>query len=176
MPSRHLALRHLRRQETSSLSWLLLCPQLLVRTDVLSYLPLSLTSFYLGGTVLINSPNVFDDPLIDPALLTSKFDTYAIVKAIRNVQQFLTSDPFKNYVIGPFGDLAKAQSDSDLLSFASANGITVNHPSGTCAMAKSDCSDGVVDSSLVLKGATGLRIVDASIFVSKPRFVRYDSN
>ena len=113
----------------------------------------------------IQSSNAFDHPLIDPAILTDIFDIYAMVQSIKATQQFLQAPAFHGYINGPFGDIANATNDLLLAAFAARNAVTVNHPHGTCAMASTNSQDGVVDSQLRVKGASGLRVVDASIFV-----------
>ena len=89
-----------------------------------------------------------------------------MVQSIKATQQFLQAPSFKGYVKGPFGDFANATNDLLLAAFAARNAVTVNHPHGTCAMSSANSSDGVVDSQLRVKGASGLRVVDASVFVS----------
>ena len=89
-----------------------------------------------------------------------------MVEGIKSSQQFLESLAFKDYVAGPFGDLADAKTDLALAVYAAHNAVTVNHPSGTCQMAREDSQGGVVDAQLRVKGASGLRVVDASVFVS----------
>ncbi|KAI0299053.1 aryl-alcohol-oxidase from pleurotus Eryingii [Multifurca ochricompacta] len=105
-------------------------------------------------------------PLIDPALLNSDFDIFAIREAIKAAQRFAAAPAWKGYVIGPFGDLATAKTDAELEEYARRHAATVFHPVGTAAMAPKHSSAGVVDPDLVLKGAVGLRIVDASVFVA----------
>lgn len=115
---------------------------------------------------MINSIDPFDHPLIDPQILTSIFDVYAMVQSIKGAQQFIQAPAFQGYIGNPFGTLANATTDLELAVYAAENAITVNHPSGTCQMASSTSNDGVVDSQLRVKGVSGLRIVDASVFVS----------
>lgn len=115
---------------------------------------------------MINSNDPFDHPLIDPQILTSIFDVYAMVQSIKGAQQFIQAPAFQGYIGSPYGTLANANSDLELAVYAAENAMTVNHPSGTCQMASASSSDGVVDSTLLVKGVSGLRIVDASIFVS----------
>ncbi|KAJ3553827.1 hypothetical protein NM688_g3411 [Phlebia brevispora] len=120
------------------------------------------------GTVLINSSDPFDHPLIDPSLLTNIFDVYAMVQSIKGAQEFIKAPVFKGYIGSAYGDLAHATTDLQLAVFAAENAVTVNHPSGTCRMSPANSNDGVVDSQLRVKGVSGLRVVDASIFPSVP--------
>ena len=51
-------------------------------------------------------------------------------------------------------------------AFVREHARTMNHPCGTCAMAADHADEGVVDATMRVKGARGLRVVDASVFVS----------
>ncbi|KAF8514947.1 aryl-alcohol oxidase-like protein [Hysterangium stoloniferum] len=120
------------------------------------------------GSVSLASTNPFDQPIIDPAILTTDFDIFAMVQAVKDAQTFIQSSPFQGFVQGPFGQLAKATTDGLKTTLIRATAETVNHPVGTAAMSPVGASWGVVDPNLLLKGASGLRIVDASIFPQIP--------
>lgn len=70
---------------------------------------------------------------------------------------------------GPAGPFSLVVDDASLLNFIQENAGTVNHPSGTCAMSTKGIG-GVVDSQLRVRGTSGLRVVDASVFVSVTPF------
>ncbi|KAI0077532.1 aryl-alcohol-oxidase from pleurotus Eryingii [Panus rudis PR-1116 ss-1] len=121
------------------------------------------------GTVTLNTTNPFDKPIIDPQLLVSDFDIAAMVQAIDDAASFLASGPWqKTFKPVPFGDLANATTFEAKAQFARNNSVTVNHPAGTARMSPANASWGVVDSKLQLKGASGVRVVDASIFPAIP--------
>ena len=122
----------------------------------------------VGGTVTLRSENPWQAPLIDPALLSTDFDIFAIREAIKAAQRFAASPGWDGYVIGPFGDLATARTDAEIEAYARRNAATVFHPVGTAAMGPKHSSTGVVDPHFVVKGAVGLRVVDASVFVGFP--------
>ena len=128
---------------------------------------------YIAGSLKLASSNPFDHPLIDPKLLTSNFDIQAIVQAMKDAQEFLAAGPWQTDVKPvPFGDLGTATTDELLAEYARNNAITESHPAGTARMSPDNASWGVVDSKLKLKGAQGIRIVDASVFVSEISFVQ----
>jgi choline dehydrogenase-like flavoprotein len=62
----------------------------------------------------------------------------------------------------------EASSDSDLSALARATHQTVYHVSGTCRMGAADDPLAVLDPSLRVRGVTGLRVADASVFPSIP--------
>lgn len=113
----------------------------------------------------MNTTNPFAHPIIDPEILTSEFDIFAMVQAMKDAQTFIKASPWKNFIISPFGALANATTDALKAAFARTVSVTVNHPAGSASMSPAKAPWGVVDSNLLLKGATGVRIVDASIFV-----------
>ncbi len=114
----------------------------------------------------LNSTDPFAKPNIDPALLSTNFDIGAIVQVMKDAETFMKASRWKSFNPTLIPELANATTDAAKAAFARANAATVNHPAGTARMSPASASWGVVDSQLRLKGATGLRIVDASIFVS----------
>jgi choline dehydrogenase len=68
---------------------------------------------------------------------------------------------------------ANAGGDDDLLAFARAHGATIFHPAGTCRMAPSSESQGVVDPRLRVRGVGNLWVADCSVM---PRLVSGNTN
>ncbi|THG97950.1 hypothetical protein EW026_g4147 [Hermanssonia centrifuga] len=116
------------------------------------------------GTVTLGSASPYDDPLIDPAFFTSDFDTYAMVQALNDVEELMTTSLWNGYILGAFGDLANATTNAGKLAFARENSFNVNHAVGTAFMSPVGSTTGVVNPDLTVKGAQKLRIVDASVF------------
>ena len=58
------------------------------------------------------------------------------------------------------------ESDAELEAFIRATAITINHPTGTCAIGRGP--DLVLDSDLTVRGMERLRVVDASVFPDMP--------
>ena len=74
-----------------------------------------------------------------------------------------------------YGDFAAAQTDEELEAFARANGDTVDHVVATVPMGRAGCVDagcGALNPDLTVKGTKGLRVVDASAFVSLCAIIR----
>ncbi|KAF8582565.1 GMC oxidoreductase [Ramaria rubella] len=115
------------------------------------------------GSVKLASNNPFTPPLIDPALFGTQYDMFVTRAAIRSAQRFLTAPAWKGYVLQPFGALANATTDDELDDYIRQNGGTTLHMVGSAAMSARDAKYGVVDPDLLVKGVTGLRIIDASV-------------
>jgi choline dehydrogenase-like flavoprotein len=94
-----------------------------------------------------------------------------MVQVIRETEKFMSLGPWKGFVGGLFGDLASATTDAQITQYIRNYAITIDHMAGTARMSPTNATSGVTDSRLKVKGAQGLRIVDASVFVSRPCFV-----
>ncbi len=78
--------------------------------------------------------------------------------AVESANKFVTAAAWDGYILGPTANIT----ENEL-----RNGVgTVFHPVGTASMSPADASWGVVNPDLKLKGAKGVRIVDASVLVS----------
>lgn len=125
---------------------------------------------FLGGTIKLASNNPFDKPLIDPGHLKTQFDIFTMREAVKAVQRFVAapawSDP-SEYIIGPFGTAFSAATTDPLIdTYVRGLASSVFHPVGTASMASKAATTGVVNPDLTVKETEGLRIVDASVFVS----------
>ncbi|KAH9063572.1 aryl-alcohol-oxidase from pleurotus Eryingii, partial [Lactarius vividus] len=115
------------------------------------------------GSITLASANAFDAPSIDPALLNSDFDIFAIREAVKAALRFVAAPAWRDYVIGPFGALAEAKTDAEIEAYARSHGANVFHPSSTALMSRKGSAHGVVNPDLRVKKTVGLRIVDASV-------------
>lgn len=120
------------------------------------------------GSVTLNSTDPFTQPLIDPALLAHPFDTYVVVSAIKAARRFATASAFKGYITGPYEAWANATTDDEIAEYARSTGNSVWHAVGTACMSPKGAEWGVVDPDLKVKGAQGLRVVDASVIPIVP--------
>ena len=82
-------------------------------------------------------------------------------------KRFLTAPVWKGYILNPVGGLENTTSDAALDAFVHAMSTSSSHLIGTAGMSARDASYGVVDPDLRVKGASGLRVIDASVFVSR---------
>ncbi|KAJ3797787.1 alcohol oxidase [Lentinula aff. detonsa] len=119
-----------------------------------------------SGSVTINSTNPFSSPLINPNLLSSPVDIHILRHAILTSREFINSPAWSQYILQ---DLTNASSVSELDEFIRANAVSFFHPVSTASMSPYGVTEwGVVDPDLRVKGAKGLRIVDASVVPSLP--------
>lgn len=130
----------------------------------------------VGGWLRLDSSNPFDTPLINPAFLDTEFDVFAMRSAVKLAKRILASPAWAGWIIGPAGALANANTDEELDEYAKNNTETTCHAVGTAAMSAVDAPFGVVNSDLRVKGVQGLRIVDASIFVSLFHYISVSSS
>ncbi|KAF9528607.1 hypothetical protein CPB83DRAFT_929274 [Crepidotus variabilis] len=132
---------------------------------------LSLTAVLISptsrGSVKLASADPFDKPLINPKMVTTEFDKFAVREAVRAVKRFAAAKAWSDYVIGPYGSLA-GTSDAEIDSHVRQGSSSIHHPLGTAAISSADARKGVVDQNLKVKGAMGLRVVDASVWPFLP--------
>jgi len=122
-----------------------------------------------GGSIKLRSNDPFDKPLINPNYLTTEFDIITMRESIKSILRFINAPAWKDYVIGPFGApfvAAAKGSDAKIDSYVRGLTTTIFHPVGTASMSSPKASNGVVNPDLTVKGTEGLRVVDASVFVS----------
>ncbi|KAF5380238.1 hypothetical protein D9757_008203 [Collybiopsis confluens] len=117
------------------------------------------------GSITLNSSNPLAYPLINFNLLSSDFDRFTIREAIRITRKFMAARTWDGFVLAP---PTNATTDDELDVYINQNAATENHPVGTAAMSSKRADYGVLDPDLTVKGLTGLRVVDASIFPRYP--------
>ncbi|KLO19185.1 aryl-alcohol-oxidase from pleurotus Eryingii [Schizopora paradoxa] len=116
------------------------------------------------GSVTLNSTNPFEFPIINPNFFSSPFDQAVMLQAVKTARSFVAASPWAGFVQSRFGPVGDAETDDEIIAASKQSIVTIFHPVCTARMSPKDASWGVVDPQLLVKGATGLRIVDASIF------------
>jgi choline dehydrogenase-like flavoprotein len=117
-----------------------------------------------GGSIGINSSNPFAPPIIDSGLLTSDFDLFTLREAIKRSYELLSAPVWQDFIIGPTEDLLNLTTE-DLNQYIRNSVGSTYHLVGSASMSARDAGYGVVDPDLLVKGASGLRIIDASVLV-----------
>jgi choline dehydrogenase-like flavoprotein len=111
----------------------------------------------------------FDKPLINPNFLQADIDVAIMREAVKAARLFVTAPTWSDYVVAEVGEFSTAQTDAAIDEYVRNNSDTVDHVCGTVAMGNTTCTDrgcGALNPDLTVKGAIGLRVVDASAFVS----------
>jgi choline dehydrogenase len=115
------------------------------------------------GRIDIASADPLAPPRIEPNALSTTADIAGMIAGARLVERLLRTPTMARLVTGENGFSPAGRSDDEILSDIRARAGTVYHPCGTCRMAPRDAG-GVVDPKLRVRGAEGLRVVDASVF------------
>ncbi|KAF9500024.1 aryl-alcohol oxidase precursor [Pleurotus eryngii] len=121
------------------------------------------------GDIKLATSNPFDKPLINPQYLSTEFDIFTMIQAVKSNLRFLSGQAWADFVIRPFDPrLRDPTDDAAIESYIRDNANTIFHPVGTASMSPRGASWGVVDPDLKVKGVDGLRIVDGSILPFAP--------
>ena len=114
------------------------------------------------GTVTLRSADPLTPVRIAFNVLSEPDDLANLRAACRLAHDIAMRDPMDRYRGQRVTPAPGADSDADLDTWIRATAITVNHPSGTCAMGRGE--DSVLNRDLTVRGTEGLRVVDASAF------------
>jgi choline dehydrogenase/4-pyridoxate dehydrogenase len=118
------------------------------------------------GHVAITSADPTAAPRIHQNFLATDYDWRTLRKAVRVVREIAAQPSMAPYVgreIAPGGSI---DTDEAIDAYIRRTAITVHHPAGTCRMGIDDAS--VVDPDLLVRGAEGLRVIDASVMPDLP--------
>ncbi|RWS18753.1 hypothetical protein B4U80_12436, partial [Leptotrombidium deliense] len=122
------------------------------------------------GEIKLRSNNPTDTVIVDPKYLNDDTDKQRLAKGVREHVKIIKSMktekstytfvPFKwNENCTQYDEL----SDKHLECVVMYDGYRAHHMVGTAQMGKSDAKSSVVDPTLKAIGATGVRVVDASV-------------
>ncbi len=106
-------------------------------------------------------------------MLTTDYDVSVMIESVKAAQRFAAAQAWDGYITGPYIDSVNATTDEGIKEYMRKQASTIKHPFCTARLSKKD-GEGVADGQLLLKKAKGVRIVDASVFVSSA-FVSLDS-
>ena len=111
----------------------------------------------------LRSTNPFEAPKIDLGYLSHPFDMQAIREGARILRRFFAGPAWSDYIAAP---LTIGPDEAGFEEQVRAAILSTWHPVGTAAMSARGAGSGVLDPDLYVKGVRGLRVVDASAFVS----------
>lgn len=130
---------------------------------------IALVAPFSRGTVTIQSSDMHDHPLIDPAWLTDPRDQEVAVAGYRRVREMFDTDVMRKILVGPEVYPGRnVSSYDDILKQIRNDFGSVYHAACTCRMGKVDDPTAVVDSKARVIGVKSLRVVDASSFALLP--------
>lgn len=115
---------------------------------------------------MITSKNPFSLPSVNPNFAGTSFDMFTLIESVKKARKFLSATAWDDFVLGEYGSLANAKTDSEIEAYVRSTGTTIFHAVGTASMSSYGASWGVVHPDLRVKGVEGLRIVDGSVLVS----------
>lgn len=115
------------------------------------------------GSLRISGPSLSDEPIIDPAYLTTEHDRSAFRAALEHARMVGASPGMAAWRAEELlpGALSDEQSQDAFIARAA---ITHHHPVGTLRMGAGE--DAPVTPDLRLRGLDGVRVVDASVIPS----------
>ncbi|KAF8645721.1 hypothetical protein AX16_007589 [Volvariella volvacea WC 439] len=116
------------------------------------------------GSITLQSSDPWDSPIIDPAILKDQRDFLVMVEAYKAARRFLAAPAFEGYIESGYAGAA-ATSDADIEAYIRNFTTSVWHPVGTASMSPIDADYGVTGPDLLVKGVTGVRVIDASVMV-----------
>jgi choline dehydrogenase-like flavoprotein len=106
------------------------------------------------------------DPFAAPDIQHEVFghsdDLSALIAACRQARDIMATSDMRAKITAEEMPGEHIQTDEEWSQFLKANAFKPYHPVGTCRMGSDDTS--VVDPQLRVRGADGLRVIDASVF------------
>lgn len=125
-----------------------------------------------GGSISLKSTNPFDHPLISPNLLSHPLDIKIMIEAIESARRFMAARAWDGWILDEVPPFKQAKTDEEIEAYVRSTSSTVNHVCCTMAMGPesggntSGKGEGALEPDLRVKGTMGLKVVDASAFVS----------
>lgn len=115
------------------------------------------------GEVTLKSANPRDHLRIKQNFLQTEKDRKVQRAGLRMAREIGAQKAMQAFIAKEVGPGPDNWSDAGLDAWIKINGITVHHPASTCKMGAASDPTAVVDPTLKVIGAEGLRVVDASV-------------
>ena len=110
---------------------------------------------------MASSADPFEPPEIKPNYLSAESDLEVMLSGVKQGRAIFAAPAMAAYTTGETRPGVPLETVNDMRKYAQENGTTVYHPVGTCRMGTDKAA--VLDGGLKVRGATGLRVVDASV-------------
>ena len=114
------------------------------------------------GTVRLRSADPFAKPVIDNNYLAEPEDLRREISGLRYARRILASQPLRDLIREELLPGPAATDDQALAAHCRRTVKTNWHPVGTCRMGRDGDTGAVLDPQLRVRGAEGLRVIDAS--------------
>jgi 4-pyridoxate dehydrogenase len=118
------------------------------------------------GSVSLRSADPLEPVRIEFNFLSDPADLTALLQACRLGLEIARQKPLDRFRGRQIVPRSGGESDAGLEAFIRETAITINHPTGTCAMGRGP--DSVLEPDLAVRGTERLRVVDASVFPDMP--------
>jgi choline dehydrogenase-like flavoprotein len=118
------------------------------------------------GSIHIGGPSPADPPVISPRFLETDEDRRATAPILDKVREITAQSPLAELVADEEFPGTSISTHEQVVRYAHDTGAGQYHAVGSAAMGPND--DDVVDPDLRVRGVSGLRIVDTSVFRSQP--------
>lgn len=102
-------------------------------------------------------------------LLDSPLDESILIEGVLSIQRLFALPAFSKNMFGltsPAPSSGTTTTKEEIAKFIETHAADFGHGVGTCSMAPRGAGWGVVDADFRVRGAQGLRVVDASVIVS----------
>jgi choline dehydrogenase len=118
------------------------------------------------GSVTLRSADPRDAPVLDPGYLSDEegADLATAVAGVRKAQDILASADLAQWRGEPLSPDALATGTEEIAAYVRGTGLSIHHLVSTCRMGADPAS--VLDPHFRVRGAEGLRVVDASAMPS----------
>lgn len=115
------------------------------------------------GTVSLKSQDPTEHPRILQRFLGTEGDWRSLRAGVRMAREVAAQPAMRPFIEREFFPGNDKGSDTEIDEHIRKTAITVHHPLGTCKMGLDNDPLAVVDQELRVRGAEGLRVVDASV-------------
>jgi len=113
------------------------------------------------GSVAARSADPLEPPRIHLNFLSEEEDQRVIVEGVRKCRAIFGSRVMAPWIVGETTPGHQVRTDDEVVDYARQHGRAGMHMVGTCRMGSDERA--VVDPQLRVRGAAGLRVVDASV-------------
>jgi choline dehydrogenase-like flavoprotein len=116
------------------------------------------------GRITLASADVRVPPRVDAGLFSDPADIAPVLRGLHLARRLCQAESFARYCAHEALPGPAVQDDAALTAYLRRAAGTAHHPVGTCRMGVDGLA--VVDPQLRVRGVSGLRVVDASVFPS----------